>query len=120
MPVRVGSALGLAAAVAFGGMAAGGTGGVKQQGATAAETGAPAGDIAFGEYLAGDCTSCHRSEGAEGIPSIAGRPPEDFVLAMRDFRDGMRESQVMQMMAARLSDDEIAALAAYFETIEPY
>lgn len=81
---------------------------------------ASGGDVAFGEYLAGDCTSCHGPEGAEGIPSIAGRPAEDFTLAMEDFRDGLRESQVMQMMAGRLSDDEIAALAAYFETIEPY
>ena len=77
------------------------------------------GDPAYGEYLSGECTSCHQASGAaNGIPSITNWPTEDFVIAMHAYKDGVREHSVMQMMAGRLSNEEIAALAAYFEGIE--
>ncbi|WP_439154189.1 c-type cytochrome [Yoonia sp.] len=76
------------------------------------------GDPAYGEYLSGECTSCHQASGASaGIPSITNWPAEDFVIAMHAYKDGVRAHPVMQMMAGRLSDEEIAALAAYFESI---
>ncbi|HMO71683.1 MAG TPA: c-type cytochrome, partial [Paracoccaceae bacterium] len=76
------------------------------------------GDVEFGEYLAAECLTCHRRDGAdEGIPSITGWPAEDFVVAMHAYREKLRPHQVMQMMARRLANDEIAALAAYFETL---
>lgn len=89
-------------------------------GVIAAPLQASGGDIAYGEYLAGDCTGCHRPEGAEGIPSIAGRAPEDFTAALSAFRDGSRDNPAMRLMAERLTEEEVAALAAYFQTIEPY
>ncbi len=74
-----------------------------------------AGDPDYGEYLSGECTACHRRDGAhDGIPSITGWPNEDFVVAMHAYRRKIRPHPVMQMMAGRLSDEEIAALAAYF------
>ena len=77
------------------------------------------GDPAYGEYLSGDCTSCHQLSGiASNIPSILGWPRETFMLAMHDFKIGVRENQAMEMMASRLSYEEIAALAAYFESLE--
>lgn len=77
------------------------------------------GDPAYGEYLAGECTSCHQTSGAgEGVPSITLWPEEDFVIALHAYKDGVREHPVMQMMAARLSNDEIASLAAYFARLE--
>ena len=77
------------------------------------------GDPAYGEYLSGECTSCHQSSGNDdGIPSITGWPREDFVRAMHAYKDGARVHPVMQMMAGRLSNEEIAALAAYFENTE--
>lgn len=83
------------------------------------ETLALEGDPAYGEYLAGECTTCHQLDGdAEGIPSITGWPAEHFVLAMHAYKQELRPHQVMQMMASRLSDEEIAALAAYFATLE--
>lgn len=82
-------------------------------------SGARAGDIALGEYLSGDCTACHSTDGAEGIPSITGWHPEDFAWTMQDFRDGTRQNAIMEMMARRLSDEEIAALAAYFGAAAP-
>lgn len=77
------------------------------------------GDPAYGEYLSGDCTACHQASGdASGIPSITNWPAEDFVIAMHAYKDGVRPHPVMQMMAGRLSNEEIAALAAYFKDIE--
>jgi cytochrome c len=77
------------------------------------------GDPAYGEYLSGECTSCHQISGAgDGIPSITNWPTSDFVTAMHAYKGGVRAHPVMQMMAGRLSDEEIAALAAYFESIE--
>ena len=76
------------------------------------------GDPAYGEYLSGECTSCHQASGAsEGIPSITNWPAEDFVVVMHAYKEGVRAHPVMQMMAGRLSNEEIAALAAYFESI---
>lgn len=77
------------------------------------------GDVAYGEYLSSDCTACHqRSGGDEGIPSIVLWPEADFVTAMHAYRTKHRPNEVMQMMAGRLSDEEIAALAAYFGNLE--
>jgi len=77
------------------------------------------GDPAYGEYLSSECVSCHRLDGAsEGIPSITRWREEDFVVAMHAYKDGLRPHPVMQMMAGRLSNEEIAALAAYFADLD--
>jgi cytochrome c len=75
------------------------------------------GDREFGEYLSSECTTCHQRDGSDqGIPSITHWPEEDFVVAMHAYKQKLRPHPVMQMMAGRLADDEIAALAAYFAT----
>lgn len=77
------------------------------------------GDPEYGEYLASECTTCHQRSGAdEGIPSITQWPAQDFVVAMHAYKQKIRPHPVMQMMAGRLSDEEIAALAAYFQDLE--
>ena len=77
------------------------------------------GDPEYGAYLAGECTTCHQAEGAdEGIPSIIGWPPDDFVIALHAYKRGRRAHPVMEMVAGRLSDEEIAALAAHFHNAE--
>lgn len=73
------------------------------------------GDREYGAYLASECTSCHQLDGSDrGIPSIAYWPTEDFVLALHAYKTKLRPHPVMQMIADRLSDEEIAALAAFF------
>ncbi|MRU17005.1 c-type cytochrome [Roseovarius sp. A21] len=77
------------------------------------------GDPEYGEYLSSECKTCHQPDGNDdGIPSITNWPAEDFVVAMHAYKKKLRPHPVMQMMAGRLSDEEIAALAAYFENIE--
>ena len=77
------------------------------------------GDPEYGEYLASECQTCHQVSGVnDGIPGISGWPSDDFVVAMHAYKRKLRPHPVMQMMAGRLSDDEIAALAAYFMDLE--
>lgn len=77
------------------------------------------GDPAYGEYLAGECTTCHQESGADdGIPSITGWPQEYFVVALHAYKNKHRPHPVMQLIAGNLSNEEIAALAAYFEGLE--
>ncbi|UFS56657.1 c-type cytochrome [Comamonadaceae bacterium M7527] len=73
------------------------------------------GDVAYGEYLSSECLTCHQAQGStQGIPPITGWPEKQFVLAMHAYKQKLRTNPVMQMMAGRLADEEIAALAAYF------
>jgi cytochrome c len=77
------------------------------------------GDTDYGEYLSSECSTCHQKDGSDqGIPSITQWPVEDFVVAMHAYKRKLRPHPVMQMMAARLSEEEIAALAAYFAKLE--
>ena len=47
-----------------------------------------AGDLAYGEYLAGECVACHRIGADEGIPSINALPAPYFIEALKQYRDG--------------------------------
>ena len=77
------------------------------------------GDRDWGEYLSSECQTCHQRDGSDrGIPSITHWPEQDFVLALHAYKQKLRPHPVMQMMAGRLNDEEIAALAAYFATLE--
>ncbi|WP_281993342.1 c-type cytochrome [Sulfitobacter geojensis] len=77
------------------------------------------GDPEYGEYLASECLTCHQISGnGDGIPAITGWPTEDFAVAMHAYKRKLRPHPVMQMMAGRLSDEEIAAIAAYFKDLE--
>ena len=77
------------------------------------------GDAEYGEYLSSECLTCHQSSGSnDGIPGITAWPTEDFVIAMHAYKQKFRSHPVMQMMAGRLSDEEIAALAAYFNGLK--
>ena len=77
------------------------------------------GDAAYGEYLSGECVTCHQADGADaGIPSITGWPTEDFVRAMHAYKVKARPHPVMRMIAGSLADEDIAALAAYFAGLE--
>ena len=76
------------------------------------------GDVEYGEYLASECMACHQKSGVEnGIPGINAWPTEDFVIVMHSYKKKERPHPVMQMIAGRLTNEEIAALAAYFKDL---
>ncbi|WP_050531769.1 c-type cytochrome [Pseudaestuariivita atlantica] len=77
------------------------------------------GDAEYGEYLGGECTTCHQSSGeSNGIPAIVYLDDVLFRVAMYEYKTQYRDHPVMQMIAAPLGDEEIAALAAYFTNLD--
>ncbi len=75
--------------------------------------------LEYGEYLSGECTSCHRDGSNENIPPIVGWPVESFVAVMNAYKKGERDNKAMVSVAKSLDDEQIAALAAYFATLKP-
>lgn len=75
-------------------------------------------DIAYGEYLSGECVTCHSADGADdGIPSIIGLDAEGFAYIMHAYRNKELENSVMQLVAGRLDNEQIASLATYFASL---
>ena len=78
------------------------------------------GDADYGEYLAGECVTCHQASGhADGIPSIVGLPRAYFITALFEYKTNVRTNEVMKLRVSNLENEEIAALAAYFSGLEP-
>ena len=76
-------------------------------------------DIAYGEYLAGECVTCHKKKGASsGIPVIAGINAKTFVEKIKGYRDRTLKNKVMQMVARRLDEEQTLSLAAYFSSLK--
>lgn len=75
-------------------------------------------DIAYGEYLSGECVTCHHQKGLEeGIPNISGLNAESFITVMFAFKNKEIDHDVMQTIAGRLDDEQIASLAVYFASL---
>ncbi len=76
-------------------------------------------DVEFGRYLSSECVTCHGAAKADStIPIIHGLGETHFIEVIKAYRAKALPNQVMQNVAARLRDDEIAALAAYFATVK--
>jgi cytochrome c553 len=81
----------------------------------------PRGDRALGEYLSSECVTCHQISGRQvgAVPAIVGLPEDAFVALMESYKRRERDSQIMQTIAGQLSEEEVAALAAYFGSLIP-
>src|SRR5688572_22368459 len=79
-----------------------------------------AGDRELGQHLSSECVTCHQLSGRfHGIPPIVGWPDASFIAIMNEYRSKTRTNPVMQNIAGKLSDEEIAALATYFGSLRP-
>ena len=71
------------------------------------------------------CVNCHgpaSSGQAPLYPQLAGQYANYIALQFRMFREGYRQNDVagvMRQIAGKLSDDEIASLAAYLQSVTP-
>ncbi|MFJ4290379.1 c-type cytochrome [Cupriavidus sp. NPDC089707] len=67
------------------------------------------------------CTSCHGPSGRapEGstIPSLAGRQQAELLAQMQAFRSGARPATVMHQIAKGYTDEQLAAIAAWFANV---
>ncbi|MGL4728320.1 MAG: c-type cytochrome [Bosea sp. (in: a-proteobacteria)] len=80
-----------------------------------------AGDRELGAHLARECVTCHQASGrvVGNVPMIIAWPEDQFIAVMNSYRSADRENAVMRAIAAKLSDEEIAALASYFGALPP-
>jgi cytochrome c553 len=86
----------------------------------AAAAPASAQDAQAGRAKAAACAVCHGPLGVSvtpDAPHLAGMPAVYFAAQLRAYRSGARKHEVMAVMARPLSDDDIAALAAWFSSI---
>lgn len=65
------------------------------------------------------CAACHGANGvsvAEHIPNLAGQKSDYLTAQLAAFKDGSRKSELMNPIAAQLSETDIASAVAYFST----
>jgi sulfide dehydrogenase cytochrome subunit len=69
--------------------------------------------------LALSCAACHGTDGKSpgSVPAIDGRSVKEAKEILTGFKNGTRQSTVMNRMAKAYSDQEIDALAEYFSKI---
>jgi len=74
----------------------------------------------FGDYLAGECTSCHKvSYDFTGIPLIFGMNESYFVGRLQDYKSGKLTNEAMASVARGLDDEMMLSLALFFKAQEP-
>lgn len=84
---------------------------------------ASSGSAVRGLVIARRCEHCHGLEGFSSdpfIPNLAGIDRLTIWKQMNDFRVGKRTSRLMQPIAAELSIQDYADLAAYFSMLPTY
>ena len=82
---------------------------------------AQTGDPAKGRYKTAMCQGCHEIPGwrtaypeVYSVPKIAGQHPAYLVKALQAYKSGERKHPSMRAIAAGLSDQDMADLAAYY------
>lgn len=82
----------------------------------AAYAAAQGGDPNLGRNLAATCANCHGTGGVSvgEVESLAGKPKEELVRKMQEFKRGTKPATVMTQLAKGYTDDQIDAVAAWF------
>ncbi len=66
------------------------------------------------------CSACHGLNGVsvgDAIPNLAGQKAAYLQVQLRALKDGARKNAIMNAIAAQLSADDIANVAAYFASL---
>jgi len=79
-----------------------------------------AGDVEAAKSQAAKCDKCHGvgGVGKKENPPLAGMDVEQHVKAMQDYKSGARDHKMMQMLAKKLSDEDIVNIAAYYASLK--
>lgn len=78
------------------------------------------GSAEAGKAKALTCTACHGPEGNSTSslwPNIAGQNAPYLLAQLQAFKDGTRQDPLMSAQAMLLSDEDMADLAVYFESL---
>jgi cytochrome c553 len=79
------------------------------------------GDMAAGRQKAAACAVCHGPLGLSVLPdapNLAGQPPMYLAAQLKSYRSGVRQHEVMSLMAKPLSDADIDNLAAWYGSLK--
>jgi cytochrome c553 len=78
-----------------------------------------AGDAAAGKAKAKSCAGCHGADGKgkSNNPPVVGISEAKFIQAMEDYKSGKRKHKTMNSLSKKLSDGDIANLAAYYASL---
>jgi sulfide dehydrogenase cytochrome subunit len=78
-------------------------------------------DPNLGRNLAATCANCHGTNGASvgEVESLAGKPKDEIVRKMQEFKSGARPATIMQQLAKGYTDEQIQSLAAWFAAQKP-
>lgn len=77
------------------------------------------GDAAAGQQKSEACFLCHGEAGkggTPGFPVLAGQHADYIVQALKKYKSGERNNPMMAGVAAGLSEQDMADLAAYFSS----
>ncbi len=80
-----------------------------------------AADKSAGGKVAQSCVMCHGDNGLStmpGTPSLAGQSEIYLASQLRQFRDGKRHNEVMNVIAKPMSDADIDNVSAWFAQFE--
>ncbi len=69
--------------------------------------------------LAASCANCHGTAGIAqpGMESLAGKPKDDLLKKMLDFKTGKKPATIMHQLSKGYTDAELEQLAAYFAAL---
>jgi cytochrome c553 len=75
--------------------------------------------VGRGATLALNCTMCHGAQGmsASDAPNLAGQYPEVVIKQLEDYRSGKRRNALMEELAQKASERDIADVAAYYASL---
>ena len=78
-----------------------------------------AGDATAGKTKSAMCAACHGADGnspAPNFPTLAGQHPDYITKQLMAFKGGERTDATMNAMAAALSEQDMADIAAFYAT----
>ena len=78
-------------------------------------------DAGKSTYASRGCIGCHGADGRSVVatyPSLKGKSADVIRQSLTDYRSGARQNQVMNAMAAGLSDADIRNLADYIGSLK--
>jgi cytochrome c553 len=81
-----------------------------------------AGDAAAGRNKAKQCETCHGLDGKATIaeaPNLAAQNEIYLLKALKDYQSGARKNDMMSVIAPKLSETDVADLAAYYSSLPP-
>jgi cytochrome c553 len=76
-----------------------------------------AGDVSAGKEKSERCATCHGEDGKED-PVLAGMDEAQFIQKLKAFKSGEGNNKKMMKIAASLSDEDMADLAAYYASLK--